>query len=147
MNDGSTIMNGAIAIIYRETPRGRVYLVTHNVFSGNHTFPGGASDSGEEMRDTIKRELQEEINFIPADEQIEELPLTNSFVFSIQGSSRYKQPAKYQVFLVKTEVEEITPNTQQVSHAYWLPYEQAREMVKHEILKINLDWVERKLNK
>lgn len=140
------IIHGAIAVIYRDSPRGRLYLVTRNVFSGNYTFPGGASEPGEDLLSTVKRELFEEINITPNDDEIEELPLTNSFVFSMKNSNRYKLPAQYKVFLIRTENEKIEPNTEQVAEVRWLPYSEARQLVKHQILKINLDWVEQKLN-
>lgn len=113
------------AILYRETPAGRSYLLL-NYPSGHWDFVKGNIEKGEELKQTVVREIREEtgitdVSFVDGFENKVE------YHYQRDGSLVHKEVV---FFLAKTSTEEV-----RISHEHqgfiWLKYSDALEKLTY----------------
>ena len=93
----SNIAEGSIAIIHHETDKGKYFLIVKNIPSGNITFPGGGKKDNENNLESLLRELREELNFTPNNNQVIDTGKYISFTFNKTKKERagMQQKIKY----------------------------------------------------
>lgn len=126
---------GALAIIYRDTSAGRVFLIIQNQKSTNYTLVGGASEGGENALDTVRREIKEEINWNVNSLDIMVLPLKHEFVFNNKKLGRAGHAGSYQFFSIKSVKDNFDINQNDIIQYLWLPLDKALEIMAYDDLK------------
>ena len=125
------VERSAGAVIFRESPKGREYLLLHHqsidnkrasrpTSMGHWSFPKGHVEKGETTEETVRREVKEEtgitkLEFIPGFKE------TIRYFVNYDGQKRLKFVA---FFLAKTKQKKITISFEHQGFA-WLSYEKA----------------------
>lgn len=153
--DFMKVERSAGAIIARDTPKGRVYLLLkHNLrggFSRNSSdkkedghwdFPKGHIEEGEEEIDTARREIREESG-------ITQLEFIDGFKETIEyyvGQNGEKRQKFVYFFLAKTNEEKIIISNEH-QDSKWLVFNEAMELATYpdtkKLLKQADDFIQR----
>ena len=132
------IEKSAGAIIFRKEGRRPLFLLLHYPFGGRTTesywdLPKGHIEKGEEVEDTIRREVEEEtglkdINFVDGFREI------IKYFFQRKG----KTVTKFVTFLLaETKTKKITISGEHIGYE-WLPYKEALETLTFDNAKETL---------
>ena len=125
------VERSAGAVIFRESKRGREYLLLHHqsmdhhrtarpVSTGHWSFPKGHVEKGETTTETVRREVKEETGITKL-EFIPDFKKTIRYFVNYDGQKRLKFVA---FFLAKTSEKKIIISFEHQGFA-WLSYEQA----------------------
>lgn len=101
--------NGVMGIVFR---RGNpnMFVLIHNLGTGNITFPAGGREKGEtSARQSLEREIREEIGLLLSEYKIIETSIIHEFVYNKRKKERAGQKAVQLVYLVETEKTELKP--------------------------------------
>ena len=123
------IVEGSIAIIYKDTSDGKKFLVVKNIPSGNYTFPGGAKEDHEDNLESLLRELKEELNFEPNINVVIDTKKYVQFIFNKAKKERTGKQAKYKVFTVKIDQNTIKVNANEIAEQLWLSKDEAKKKI------------------
>ena len=124
------------AVIFRRTPRGRVYLLLQN--AGRWDFPKGGIEEGEGETDTARREVEEEaglknLMFLPGFQEVIE------YFYRRDNKNIHKQVT---YLLAETEEEQV-----RISHEHqafgWFEYPEALDKASYDNSKRILAEAER----
>ncbi len=129
------VERSAGAVVYRETKKGREYLLLHHAKStramrpvsmGHWSFPKGHLEKGETTEETVRREIKEEtgighIEFIP------DFKETIRYFVNYNGEKQMKFVA---FFLCRTTEKKVTISFEHQGFA-WLAYEEAIKQVTY----------------
>ena len=134
------VERSAGAVIFRDTKKGRAYLLLHHkdednkrvhkLTAGHWDFPKGHIEKGEKTEDTVRREVQEEtgisrLAFVP------EFKETIRYFVNYNGMRRLKFVA---FFLARTRARKVIISWEHQGYA-WLAYEKARPRLTYENAK------------
>jgi len=124
------VERSAGAVVYRDTKKGREYLLLHHpdsvrvkkVSGGHWDFSKGHVEKGEKTEDTVRREVEEEtgitdIDFVPGFKE------TIRYFVKIGEEKRLKFVA---LFLARTRKKHVKISSEHQGYA-WLRYDGARE--------------------
>ena len=146
------VERSAGAVIYRETKKGREYLLLHHPDSmnaraakpvkGHWDFPKGHVEKGEKTEDTVRREVREETG-IAQIEFIAGFKETIRYFVKIGEERRLKFVA---FFLASTRAKKVTVSFEHQGCA-WLPYEEAYRRATYRGAKDLLEKADRFLAK
>ena len=101
--------NGVIGIVFR---RGNpnMFVLIHNLGTGNITFPAGGREIGEtSSRQSLEREIREETGLLPSEYQIIETSIIHEFIYDKRKKEREGLNAIQPVYLIETEKTELKP--------------------------------------
>lgn len=101
--------NGVMGIVFR---RGNpnMFVLIHNLGTGNITFPAGGREAGETSgRQSLEREIREETGLLPSEYKIIETSMIHEFVYHKRKKGRAGQKAVQLVYLIETEKTELKP--------------------------------------
>lgn len=142
------VERSAGAIIFRETPEGRRYLLLHYIGrdgkDGHWDFSKGHIERGEKTEDAVRRETAEEtgirdIIFIPGFKE------TIRYFVNYDGERRLK----FVAFFLARAIEERVVISFEHQGSVWLPYEQAYDKITYknskEILKHAHDFLQKNI--
>jgi bis(5'-nucleosidyl)-tetraphosphatase len=124
------------AVVYRETPQGRMYLLLRN--AGRWDFPKGGVEKGESELQTVLREVEEETG-------LKDLKIVPGFRKAIEyfyrrdGKNVHKQVA-YHLASTRTDGVKISFEHQGFG---WFRYREALERASYENSKVTLAEAER----
>ena len=119
------------AVVYRETPDGRVYLLLQN--AGRWDFPKGRIEKGEEELQTVRREVEEETG-------IKDLRVAAGFRKVIEYFYRRdgKNVHKRVVYLLaSTDGDAVKISFEHQAYG-WFPYRTALERASYDNSKATL---------
>jgi bis(5'-nucleosidyl)-tetraphosphatase len=119
------------AVVYRETEKGRMYLLLQNV--GRWDFPKGGVEKGESEVQTVMREVREEtgiqgIKIVPGFRKVIE------YFYRRDGKNIHKQVV---YLLATTDDEEVKISFEHQGYG-WFPYQQALDRASYDNSKITL---------
>ena len=125
------VERSAGAVIFRESGKGRKYLLLHHqaidskrtahpVSTGHWSFPKGHVEKGETTEETVRREVREETGITKL-EFVPDFKETIRYFVNYDGQNRLKFVA---FFLAKTNQKKITISFEHQGFA-WLSYEEA----------------------
>ena len=129
------------AVVFRRENKKIYYLLLHYQW-GHWDFPKGNIEKGEELKDTVKREVREEtgienIEFIPGFKE------NIKYFFKLKGKTIFKIVT---FFLAETKEKEIKISREHVGFK-WLPFKEALEQLTFknakEILKKANDFLKK----
>ncbi len=123
------VEKSAGAIIFREEQVNIYYLVLHYQ-AGHWDFVKGNIEKGEEMKQTIIRETEEEIG-IRNLEFVKGFKETIEYFYKLKGRTIFKTVV---FFLTETKTEEIKLSQEHIGFA-WLAYEDALKRLTFENAK------------
>jgi bis(5'-nucleosidyl)-tetraphosphatase len=119
------------AVIYRDTPSGRLYLLLQN--GGRWDFPKGGVEKGESELQTVAREVEEETG-------LKDLKMLSGFRKVIEyfyrrdGKNIHKQVV---YLLARTEEEKVKISFEHQGYG-WYPFKEALERASYGNSKITL---------
>ena len=101
--------NGVMGIVFiRGDPN--MFVLIHNLGTGNITFPAGGREAGEtSSRQSLKREIREETGLLPSEYKIIETSLIHEFIYGPKKNERAGQKAIQLVYLIETEKMDLHP--------------------------------------
>lgn len=116
-----------------------VLMIKHSAH-GNHSFPKGHVEAGESEKMTAEREVFEETSV------------------RIHINEKFRQPVYYRpkpgvkkeviYFLAFTHQTEISPRPGEVAEVYWIPVEDAKELLAHDndkrVLALAIQYINKK---
>lgn len=113
--------NGVMGIVFR---RGNpnMFVLIHNLGTGNITFPAGGREAGETSgRQSLEREIREETGLLPSEYKIIETSFIHEFIYNKRKSGRAGQKAVQLVYLIETEKTELKPEDPDSKIDGWYP--------------------------
>jgi bis(5'-nucleosidyl)-tetraphosphatase len=124
------------AVVFRETGRGRMYLLLQN--AGRWDFPKGGVEKGEGELQTVMREVEEEtgiknIRIVPGFRKVIE------YFYRREGKNIHKQVV---YMLAKTEEEAVKISYEHQAYG-WFPYHEALERASYDNSKLTLGEAEK----
>jgi bis(5'-nucleosidyl)-tetraphosphatase len=124
------------AVVFRETGRGRMYLLLQN--AGRWDFPKGGVEKGEGELQTVIREVEEEtgiknIRIVPGFRKVIE------YFYRREGKNIHKQVV---YMLAKTEEEAVKISYEHQAYG-WFPYHEALERASYDNSKLTLGEAEK----
>ena len=134
------VERSAGAVVFRK--EGEILYLVLEYGHGHWGFPKGKIETGEDMEETVKREIQEEtgisrIRFVPNfKEKI-------SYFYKKEGKTIYKEVV---FFLVEGLQKKVTLSFEHSDYA-WLKFEDAQEKVNFKNDKIVLEKAHKMLGK
>jgi len=130
------VYGGALAILFRIYNNEKEFLVVENAKSGNITFPSGAMEETDTSNlDTIKRELNEELNI---KETLNYIPVNvkHEFIFGSKKPERAGRKGSYQVYVADmTSFDKIISPTIELSGVKWMTEDELMEKITFPDLK------------
>ena len=113
------------AVVYRETEKGRLYLLLQN--AGRWDFPKGGVEKGESELQTVRREVEEEtglgnIEIVPGFRKVIE------YFYRRDGKNIHKQVV---YVLAKTDDEAVKISFEHQGFG-WFPYREALERASYD---------------
>lgn len=117
------VERSAGAIIFREE-EGKIFYLLLHYQSGHWDFPKGNIEKGENLEDTVKREIKEETG-------VEDIDFTSNFKETIKYFYKLKGKTIFKTvvfFLVETKSKEIKISWEHTDFK-WLSYEEALEQL------------------
>jgi 8-oxo-dGTP pyrophosphatase MutT (NUDIX family) len=119
------------AVVYRETEKGRLYLLLQN--AGRWDFPKGGVEKGEGELETVRREVAEEtgmgsIEIVPGFRKVIE------YFYRREGKNIHKQVV---YVLAKTDDEAVKISFEHQGFG-WFPYREALERASYDNSKLTL---------
>lgn len=123
------VERSAGALIYRDTKRGRRYLLLHHYPNsharkkkeeGHWDFPKGHIEKGERTEETVKREVKEETG-LSSIEFVSGFKDTMKYFVGVKPNRRLKFVA---FFLARTRTSKVEVSHEHQGYA-WLPFEEA----------------------
>jgi len=127
------------AVVYRETEKGRLYLLLQN--AGRWDFPKGGVEKGESELQTVRREVEEEtgmgkIEIVPGFRKVIE------YFYRREGKNIHKQVV---YVLAKTDDEAVKISFEHQGFG-WFPYREALEKASYDNSKLTLAEAEKFVN-
>jgi bis(5'-nucleosidyl)-tetraphosphatase len=124
------------AVVFRETGRGRMYLLLQN--AGRWDFPKGGVEKGEGELQTVMREVEEEtgiknIKIVPGFRKVIE------YFYRREGKNIHKQVV---YMLAKTDEEAVKISYEHQAYG-WFPYHEALERASYDNSKLTLGEAEK----
>lgn len=124
------------AVVYRNTPGGRMYLLLQN--AGRWDFPKGGVEKGESELQTVLREVQEEtglndIKIVPGFRKVIE------YFYRRDGKNVHKQVV---YLLASTSSESVKISFEHQGYA-WFPYQDAVKRASYNNSKATMTEAER----
>jgi bis(5'-nucleosidyl)-tetraphosphatase len=124
------------AVVFRETGRGRMYLLLQN--AGRWDFPKGGVEKGEGELQTVMREVEEEtgiknIRIVPGFRKVIE------YFYRREGKNIHKQVV---YMLAKTDEEAVKISYEHQAYG-WFPYHEALERASYDNSKLTLGEAEK----
>jgi 8-oxo-dGTP pyrophosphatase MutT (NUDIX family) len=128
------------AVVFRNTPGGRLYLLLQN--AGRWDFPKGGVEKGESELQTVLREVREEtglkdLKIVPGFRKMIE------YFYRRNGKNIHKQV----VYLLAVSTEEKVKISFEHQGFGWFPYHKALERASYENSKLTLAEAENFLRK
>jgi len=123
--------NSAGAVVYRDTPKGRVYLLLQN--AGRWDFPKGGMEKGESELQTVVREVEEETG-------LKDIKIVTGFRKVIEYFYRRdgKNIHKQVVYLLAATKEDKVKISFEHQGFGWFPYGEAMERASYGNSKLTL---------
>lgn len=127
------------AVVYRETEKGRLYLLLQN--AGRWDFPKGGVEKGESELQTVRREVEEEtgmgkIEIVPGFRKVIE------YFYRREGKNIHKQVV---YVLAKTDDEAVKISFEHQGFG-WFPFREALEKASYDNSKLTLAEAEKFVN-
>jgi 8-oxo-dGTP pyrophosphatase MutT (NUDIX family) len=124
------------AVVYRDTPGGRMYLLLQN--SGRWDFPKGGVEQGETELQTVKREVEEEtgikeLRMVPGFRKVIE------YFYRREGKNIHKQVV---YLLARTDHETVKISFEHQAYG-WFPYHEALQKASYDNSKVTLGEAEK----
>jgi bis(5'-nucleosidyl)-tetraphosphatase len=124
------------AVVYRDTPKGRVYLLLQN--AGRWDFPKGGVEEGESELQTVLREVEEEtglndIKVLPGFRKVIE------YFYRRDGKNVHKQVV---YLLASTASDKVKISFEHQGYG-WFPYHDAMKKASYNNSKVTLTEAER----
>jgi bis(5'-nucleosidyl)-tetraphosphatase len=124
------------AVVYRDTSRGRVYLLLQN--AGRWDFPKGGMEKGESELQTVLREVEEEtglndIRIVPGFRKVIE------YFYRRDGKNVHKQV----VYLLASTANERVKISFEHQGYGWFPYHEAMKKASYNNSKVTMTEAER----
>jgi isopentenyldiphosphate isomerase len=127
MNKTAKLINlaestGAIGIVYRNTNKGRQFVLVSQK-SGHLSVAGGGKEEIDQNDDdkTIVRELNEELGLSKNQYKMRKLSFRHNFLYGPWKKERAGQQASNSVYLIlMADGMEIQPNRSEIVDAYWV---------------------------
>ena len=124
------------AVVYRETPGGRMYLLLQN--AGRWDFPKGGVEEGESEMDTVVREVQEEtglrdLKFIPGFRKVIE------YFYRRSGKNVHKQV----VYLLASTSNHTVKISFEHQGYGWFSFREAVKKASYDNSKVTMTEAER----
>jgi bis(5'-nucleosidyl)-tetraphosphatase len=124
------------AVVFRDTPSGRMYLLLQN--GGRWDFPKGGVEEGESELDTVLREVEEEtgledLRILPGFRKVIE------YFYRRDGRNVHKQV----VYLLASTASEAVKISFEHQGYGWFPFAQAMKKASYGNSKATLDEAER----
>jgi 8-oxo-dGTP pyrophosphatase MutT (NUDIX family) len=137
--DGGMEERSAGAVVYRETGKGRMFLLLQN--AGRWDFPKGRVEKGESELQTVMREVEEEtgigvIEIVPGFRKVIE------YFYRREGKNIHKQVV---YLLAKTDDEAVKISFEHQGFG-WFPYREALERASYDNSKLTLAEAEKFVN-
>ncbi|MDE1857892.1 MAG: NUDIX domain-containing protein [Thaumarchaeota archaeon] len=128
--------HSAGAVVYRETPGGRMYLLLQN--AGRWDFPKGGVEEGESEMDTVVREVQEEtglkdLKFLPGFRKVIE------YFYRRSGKNVHKQV----VYLLASTSNHTVKISFEHQGYGWFSFREAVKKASYENSKVTMTEAER----
>jgi 8-oxo-dGTP pyrophosphatase MutT (NUDIX family) len=138
--DGGMEEKSAGAVVYRETEKGRLYLLLQN--AGRWDFPKGRVERGESELETVRREVAEETG-------IKDLRMTPGFRKVIEYFYRRdgKNIHKQVVYLLAVTRDEAVKISFEHQGFGWFPYHEALQRASYDNSKVTLGEAEKFVRK
>jgi bis(5'-nucleosidyl)-tetraphosphatase len=124
------------AVVYRDTPKGRVYLLLQN--AGRWDFPKGGVEEGESELQTVLREVEEETG-------LNDIKVTPGFRKVIEYFYRRdrKNVHKQVVYLLASTASDKVKISFEHQGYGWFPYHDAMKKASYNNSKVTMTEAER----
>lgn len=124
------------AVVFREAPTGRMYLLLQN--GGRWDFPKGGVEKGEKELDTVLREVEEEtglkdVRIVPGFRKVIE------YFYRREGKNIHKQVV---YLLASTKNEKVKISFEHQGYG-WFPYAAALKKASYENSRVTMAEAER----
>ncbi|MDD3284889.1 MAG: NUDIX hydrolase [Patescibacteria group bacterium] len=128
---------GVVGIVYTNTnPKKFAVVQTERGFS----LPGGGiEESDSSLESALYRELKEELGLNKEDIEIENINMTESFIYGKDKVGRSNKKASRLIFLVKTKNNKLSPEDIEIINADWYSYQDAIKIFTWKNSKETLD--------
>jgi 8-oxo-dGTP pyrophosphatase MutT (NUDIX family) len=118
-------IEGVIGLVYNKSTK--KYLLINNKGTKNTTFPAGKKEKNETLKQTIARELKEEIGLSPSEYKLVKTPIIHKFVYNSKKVKRNGQATKQIVYLIETSKTHLTPEDSEIEIKGWFNKKQVLE--------------------
>ncbi len=119
------------AVVFRETQKGRIYLLLQN--AGRWDFPKGGVEKGESELQTVLREVEEETG-IRNIKVVQGFRKVIEYFYRRDGKNIHKQVV---YVLAKTDEEAVKISFEHQGYG-WFPYREALERASYDNSKLTL---------
>ncbi len=124
------------AVVYRDTPHGRMYLLLQN--AGRWDFPKGGVEKGESELQTVLREVKEETGLTTLQVRSGFRKVIEYF-YRREGKNIHKQVV---YLLAVTDSEQVKISSEHQGYG-WFPYSEAVDRASYDNSKVTLAEAER----
>lgn len=133
-------------VVYRDTEGGRIYLLLRSRLTRSPMweFPKGGVEAGETEREAAERELREETGLAPRDVEVREgFREEERYFFTLgQGRARTLVMKRVTYYLARARTERVDLS-HEASDFRWVPFPEARRLVRFRAKQEVLDRAER----
>lgn len=124
----------ARAVVYRDKEGKREFLILEGN-TGRFALIGGAKDEGDrDLKDTLKRELLEEVGFELKEEKIIDTGITRKFTYTAHND-RMGETATDLNFIIKLDPNASLRKTKEIRDYHWMTFEEACDKISFDDLK------------
>ncbi len=131
MNEKNKYRNSVFIVVYRKTEKGIKYLVLkRKLHWSGWEFPKGGINPGEDIQDTIKRELKEETGQFPLN--IQKFDFFGKYKYKKKSLDRGKFIGQtFSLYSAEIENEKVILDNREHSDYLWLSYAETHKKLTY----------------